>query len=200
MTSNYSKNFSGVILAGGQSNRMGFPKACLLLKGKRMIDIILEVFHPLFDEILIVTHDKKRLSEFKGIKVIEDLVKGYGPLGGIYTGLKAISNDKAFFVACDMPLLHNELIKKILNTSMQNDYQCVVPCTPDKIEPLHAVYSNKILRTIEDLLKGKDFSINQLLKRCRCKYVRACKSESSSFFNINTPEDLRALESYENKI
>ena len=187
------KYFAGVILAGGQSSRMGFPKAFLTIKGKRAIDIILEVFHSLFEEIFIVTDDKNRFVGFKDVEVIEDLIKDCGPLGGIYTGLKAISKDKAFFVACDMPLLSSELIKKMLNASSENDYGCIVPYTSKGVEPLHAVYSKKILQIIEDLLRGNDFSVNQLLKRCKCKHIKVNSQEAASFFNVNTQEELRQL-------
>ncbi|MBU1913562.1 MAG: molybdenum cofactor guanylyltransferase MobA [Candidatus Omnitrophica bacterium] len=191
---------TGVILAGGRSSRMGRPKALLTVNGKRMIDIILEVFHSLFNEIFIVTDDKNNFVEFKDVKIVEDSISGYGPLGGIYTGLKSISNDKAFFVACDMPFLHIGLIKRLLNISKENGCDCVVPYTSRSIEPLHAVYSSKILGKIEHLLKEKEFSLNQLLKRCNCEYIKVKKGEYLSFFNVNTPEDLKELNAYESKI
>jgi len=186
-------DFSGVILAGGRSSRMGHPKAFLPLKGRRMIDIILEVFYSLFDEILIVTDDTTKFVDFRGVEVIQDLVKGCGPLGGIYTGLKAISREKAFLVACDMPFLHSELIERLLLASVENKYDCVVPSSFKGSEPLHAVYSTRILPIIEDLLRGKDLSLNQLLKRCHCKYVKVENKDISSFVNVNTPEQLQKV-------
>ncbi len=176
--------------------RMGQAKPNLLLKGRRLIDIILEVFKPLFEEIFIVTDDRRRFTEFTESKVVEDLVKGYGPLAGIYTGLKAISNEQAFFVACDMPFLRKDLIKRLLNTSLEEDCDVVVPYTSRGIEPLHAVYSKKNLRILADLLKGQDFSITCLLNRCKCKYIAVNKEEESSFFNLNTPEDLEKISSH----
>ena len=80
------QGISGLILAGGQSRRMGFPKPFLTVEGKRIINTTLKVFKSLFEEIFIVTGDKNHLLQFKGIKVVEDLIKESGPLGGIYTG------------------------------------------------------------------------------------------------------------------
>ncbi len=88
---------AGVVLAGGKSKRMGFPKELLTINGKRVISRILDVLKSFFEEILIVTNDKELFREFKEIKIVEDLVKGYGPLGGIYTGLKTITKQWGFF-------------------------------------------------------------------------------------------------------
>jgi len=187
-------DFAGVILAGGQSSRMGFPKEALKFKGKKVMDIILDIFRPLFGEILIITDDKNRLTEFKHARVIEDLVKGCGPLGGIYTGLKAASKDWAFFVACDMPFLHTALINRLLNNSKKGEYSCIIPYTEKGIEPLHAVYSKAVLPELENILDKGEFSIRQLLRNCNCKYIKSNKNESSSFCNINTPEDLKKME------
>ena len=186
-------NIAGVILAGGKSSRMGSAKPFLTVEGRRIIDSTLEIFNSIFDEILIVTDDKNRFMEFKDVKVIEDLVKGYGPLAGIYTGLKTISKDKAFFVACDMPFLDKVLIKNLLDISFTNDCDAVVPCTSRGIEPLHAVYSKRTVGIIEDLLEGDDLSIRSFFKRCNCKYIEIETKRYQSFFNVNTPEDLRVL-------
>ena len=96
---------------------MGFPKPFVDINGKRLIDIALEKLKLFFEEILIVTNDKQPFIGFKDVKLAEDLVKECGPLAGIYTGLKSISSPKAFFVACDMPFLHNGLIERLLNIS-----------------------------------------------------------------------------------
>ena len=54
------KDIAGAILAGGGNSRMGAPKAFLSVKGRRIIDTILEIHKTFFDEILIVTDDESR--------------------------------------------------------------------------------------------------------------------------------------------
>lgn len=188
------KDYAGVILAGGKSSRIGSPKESLMYKKKKLYEIILEIFNSLFDEMLIVTDNQRRFPELEEVKIVEDLVKNKGPLVGIYTGLKSISKSKAFFVACDMPLLQPDLIKKILTASQEDDCECVVPCTSKGIEPLHAVYSNKIIPRIEHLLKGKDLSVRKLLNNCKCKYINLEKQDEPFLANINTLEDLKKLQ------
>ena len=122
---------------------------------------------------------------------MEDLVKECGPLGGIYTGLKKMSKESAFFIACDMPFLHNGLIEKILDATAEGDMQdAILPLVDGEIAPLCAVYSKKILLKIKIALKQKRLSIKDFLKDCHCKYIEVSKDERKAFLNINTPEDL----------
>lgn len=172
---------------------MGIPKANLLLNGKRIIDIILDALEPLFDEIFIVTDDKTKFEKIKGVKVIEDLVKGSGPLAGIYTGLKISSNNLAFVSACDMPFLRKGLIKRLLDIALEDKYDCIVPKSSRGIEPLHAVYARNNLPLIERLLKEGTFSVRELFNRCNCKYLEVDQKQARSFVNLNTPQDLKEI-------
>ncbi len=193
-------DFSGVILAGGRSKRMGFPKAFLSINGKRVIDYIVDTFNILFDEIFIITDDKDRFAGFKGVGVIEDLVKGCGPLGGIYTGLNVISNDRAFFAACDMPFLHIGFMCRLLDISRGRGHSCTVPYSEKGIEPLHAVYSRSTLQKLKVSLNRGELSVMKFLNKCNCRYINVRKEELRSFFNINTQDDLRRIRSYESKV
>ena len=224
------RNISGIILAGGKSRRMGAFKPFLEIEGKRMIDVIIDNLRPFFREIIIVTDDKDKflyeisklpltsirgnenslkgggrwgcnLSEYKKIKVVEDLVKDCGPLGGIYTGLKKMSEERGFFVACDMPFLHNGLIKRILDATAKDSMQdAALPYVGGELEPLCAVYSKRILPKIKIALKQKKLSIKDFLKDCRCKYIEVREDERRSFVNINTLEDLKRAIEDEGKI
>ncbi len=185
------RNISGIILAGGKSRRMGFFKPFLIVDGRRMIDVIIDKLKPFFGEIMIVTNRKDNFLNFKDVRVVEDLVKDCGPLGGIYTGLKKMSKERGFFVACDMPFLHNGLIKRILDTARSSREDAILPCAEGKIEPLHSVYSKIVLPKIKIAIEQKRLSMKDFLKDCRCKYVEVREDERKSFANINTREDLK---------
>ena len=187
------RNVSGIILAGGKSRRMGVFKPFLLIEGRRMIDVIIDKLRPFFGEIMIVTDNKNKFLGFKDVRVVEDLVKECGPLGGIYTGLKEMSDESGFFIACDMPFLHNGLIERILDATVEGGriQEVVLPLVEGKIEPLHSVYSKRILPKIKTALEQKRLSIKDFLKDCRCKYVEVREDERKSFANINTREDLK---------
>lgn len=188
------KEVAGAILAGGESRRMGFPKQLLTLKDRRIVEHVLDVLKFFFDEILIITDNKNRFAGFKGVEIVEDIIKGCGPLGGIYTGLKRSSRDRVFFVACDMPFLHNGLMERLLRTSRDESFDCIIARSDKGIEPLHGIYSRNILSTIEESLDKGELSVSGILAKSDCRYIKARKDEIASFSNINTPEDLGEIE------
>ena len=92
---------SAVILAGGESRRMGRDKAEIVFKDKRTIDIMAEKLRS-FDEIFI---SADKTYEADGCKNISDIYKGKGPAAGILSALKEMKADALFVTACDMPLI-----------------------------------------------------------------------------------------------
>lgn len=184
-----SNNISGVVLAGGRNSRMGCPKAFLEIGGKKMIDIILEKLRQFSAEVIIVTDKKEDFVDYE-CKVIQDIIEGCGPLGGIYTGLREISGEAGFFVACDTPYLRGDLLSRLIAEVDLTRYECIVPKHSKGIEPLHAIYSREILPKVERALSSGKLSFRELFADCSCKYIDVDESEISSFVNINTPEDL----------
>ena len=180
---------SGVILAGGRNSRMGCRKAFLEIGGKKMIDVILGKLRQFFAEVIIVT-DKKGDFVHHECRVIEDIIEGCGPLGGVYTGLREIAGGAGFFVGCDMPYLHERLVSRLIAEVDLARYECIVPKHSKGIEPLHAIYSRQILPKVERALSSGKLSFRELFADCSCKYIDVDETEISSFVNINTPEDL----------
>jgi len=186
------KEISGVLLAGGKNSRIGgINKSFLKLKGERIIDSILKTFLLLFNEIVIVTNSPDEFKEFEDVKIVADLIKDCGPLGGIYTGLKTMSNDKGLFAACDMPFLEEGLLRKLLDISENSEDCAVIPCEQAGLQPLCAVYPKKALAAIEKALSEGRLAIRDFLKDFPCKLVNVNSKQSRAFYNINTPEDLR---------
>jgi molybdopterin-guanine dinucleotide biosynthesis protein A len=183
-------NISGAILAGGKSSRMGINKAFLDVKGKRIIDRIIDLFSALFTEIIIVTENSHNFKEFRNAHIVEDIYKLQGPLGGIYTGLKESFTENVFFTACDMPFLHIGLISRLCVVADSGLYDCVIPCSSRGIEPLCGIYNKNILELLYASIVSKDLAVKSCLSKCRCKYLETSLEESISFYNINTKEDL----------
>ncbi|MEI6704326.1 MAG: molybdenum cofactor guanylyltransferase, partial [Deltaproteobacteria bacterium] len=93
-------NVAGVILAGGESNRMGRNKALLEVHGERMIETAYRRIAELFDEVLLVTNSPE-VYDFIPCRKIADIYTGMGPLGGIHAALSGCTADRAFVTACD---------------------------------------------------------------------------------------------------
>lgn len=190
--SNYG-DFSAVVLAGGKSTRMGFPKSRLMVGSKNIVQAAVEILRQIFPEVLIVGNKLEGICEEQGIKKVEDIIKNCGPMGGILTGLKVISREVGFFVACDMPHIRQDLIRRLVDTATDCRFDCLVPSHGGGLEPLHALYSKKILPEMEKAIRENRLSLVNLLKKCNCKYLPVKEEEAISFTNINTPFDLEKL-------
>jgi len=187
---------TGIILAGGKNLRMGKNKAFIEVNGQRLIDRTKNLFVELFDEVLLVTNSPRDYLDLN-LRLVADLWPGKGALGGIYTGLFHASHSHAFVAACDMPLLNKALISRL--AALSPGYDIVIPKTEDGFQPLHAVYSQKCLPFMENLLRENNLKIIDFFPRVRKREVPTeeilpLDPQLISFLNINTPEDLVRVE------
>ena len=179
------QNISALILAGGKSCRMGADKALLEAGGITIVERILRQLRELFPEVLISANNPQKFS-FLGVRVVEDLCPGAGPIAGIAAGLSAAANELLFVTACDIPEIDIAFVQKLL--ALAPEYEIVVPVTADgHYEPLHAVYRRSVLGRIEELLSQGVFKIIELYDRCETQEVYA--SSRTPLRNLNTRED-----------
>jgi molybdopterin-guanine dinucleotide biosynthesis protein A len=187
---------TGVILAGGKSTRYGKNKAFQTVNGIPLIEMVLSVMGSLFEELIIIANTPHSYSHLE-LPVYEDLIVGLGPLGGILTGLTAVSREAAFFVACDMPSLNTALIRHMV--TCKDGFDAVVPRISGQMEALHALYRTTCIPVIRSLIDARKYQVIRFFPEVSVRYVdeneiRQFDPELSSFFNINTPQELKKLE------
>jgi molybdopterin-guanine dinucleotide biosynthesis protein A len=186
---------TGVILAGGQSSRMGSNKALLPYRGSRFIVAIYRQLAALCDDMLVVTNSPEQYS-FLNCRMVGDIHPGMGALAGLHSGLAGSRTPHIFAVACDMPYLNDTLIRALIAQRHRGDV--IIPESENGLEPLHAVYSKSCLTAMEAaLLTGRkrliSFFPEVQVKRFSCREVRTMDPDLDSFCNINTPADYFAL-------
>jgi molybdopterin-guanine dinucleotide biosynthesis protein A len=191
------EHIAGVILAGGLSTRYGHDKAFVQIGGVPLIERITEEMRRIFMRVILVTNQKKEF-EYLELPMIEDIIKGLGPIGGIYTGLSSISEQAGFFVACDMPLLHEGLIRYMIEVI--DNHAAVVPSVGKWVEPLHALYARSCLGPIKGLIDEKCYQVRRFYDLVPVRYVREDEirlfcSPDEAFLNINTPEEFARIQS-----
>jgi molybdopterin-guanine dinucleotide biosynthesis protein A len=183
----------GVILAGGQSSRMGTNKALLELAGEPLVQRLAVRFRSWFEQVLIVTNTPETY-DFLGLPMVGDRVPGLGPLGGLEAGLRASRFDHAFFCAVDMPFVNEGLVRHML--TLASDYDIVVPVLGGEFEPMHAVYSKGCLPAITANLDARRLRLISFFDAVRRREITEEEigrfgDPARLFFNCNTPEDLQ---------
>jgi molybdenum cofactor guanylyltransferase len=189
------EGITGIILAGGKSSRYGKNKAFVEINGVRLIERVIRVLGSLFKRLMIITNSPGEYAYLQ-LPMAEDIIKGLGPIGGIYTGLEMITDEAAFFVACDMPFLNEELIRHII--AQKSDFDAIVPQIGRKTEALHALYSKRCLPAIREIIDVREYQIIKFFTKIRVKFldereIRTFDPLLRSFFNINRPDELQEI-------
>ena len=127
-----------LVLAGGQSLRMGVPKAFVRLNGIPLIEHVVERLVPIFSAVYIVGRDMRGLS-YLGLPVIEDVGPHQGPLMGLYSGLVKSEAEWCFAVGCDMPFLSASVIDYMATALDSGDIGAAK--MDGRVQPLHTFYS-----------------------------------------------------------
>ncbi len=179
------------ILTGGLSKRFGKDKMKEpLINGKRMPCYIGEKLKILSDDLFTVG---KKVCDFKNYK---DLKMVNSPLSGIYTALYYSKHEYVFIVAGDLPFLNVGVVKILLKKLENNEVDVITPFVKGFFEPLFSVYRKSLIKKIDEMLKEKDFKVNNLISSSRYLKVpedeiKKVDKELTSFLNINTPDDLK---------
>jgi molybdenum cofactor guanylyltransferase len=182
-------NYSAIILAGGQNKRFGgFDKAMVRVFGKRMVDRVIGELQKLFPEIILVTNFPEKFSDYSGIKIISDVIKKAGPLGGLHAALKIITGDAVFLVSCDMPFIHHEIIKGQILEFEKSGRKVLIPRHGEFMEPMHAFISTGLSSELDEYLahSGKRKLLDFLLQQEPAIWTPDIQIDSKNpFTNIN---------------
>jgi molybdenum cofactor guanylyltransferase len=182
-----------IILAGGQSSRMGFNKALLDFNGKPLIHVLVERILPVTDHILISSNDDS-CYRFLNIPVVPDQYRGQGPLAGLHAAMHRDICTDYLVLACDLPNLQTPFLNRLI--SFVKGFDAAIPRTSDGLaHPLCAVYRRTCLPSVEKaLLRGANKVIETFLNNSlNIRWIAPDEGqfENTDLANINTPEDLR---------
>ncbi len=187
-------SISAIVLAGGESRRLGTRKHLLQFGGQTLVQIIVDRLSQVTDDIIIVASPREAPElGVPGARVIADDIPGRGPLSGLHAGLRAANSDRALLVAGDMPFLSVPLLHHLSQLGPTAD--AVVPEIAGDVEPLLAVYARTCLPAVEELLTRDGASMRDLLQRVDTSLVpehevRSFDPGGLSWFNLNTAEDV----------
>jgi molybdopterin-guanine dinucleotide biosynthesis protein A len=200
------KKWVSILLAGGQSRRMGRSKACLKLEGKTIIEHLVCRVQPFSRQVIIVSNDqdevflKDLFASSAFVHVIKDdpRFKGEGPLAGIYTGMALEESERYFVGACDLANIDSTYLKGLHSLSFSHTvYDAYIPVSEGRIQPLAAVYGNHS-ELIESLLLQGKRRLHDLLQEIVAysipdKEWALWTDNDQPFFNMNVPEEYEEI-------
>lgn len=182
---------TALILAGGESRRMGQDKAKLLLGERTLLQSVVATLQPLFAEVIVSVRQPRHEIDLP--QVCDDQLHN-GPLAGLVAGLERASTPWIFALACDMPFITPAVIEYL--AQQRADCQAVVPMVNGYPQPLAAFYAASCLPMVHDCLNGSGkHSLRELLERLQVRYVNEAELLKAdpmlaSFFDLDTPQDV----------
>ena len=164
-------------------------KSLLPIHGVPLVQRIYRQLEPHFHEVIISAEDTAKHA-FLGARVIPDEAPGQGPTMGILTSLEASTDDLNFVVACDIPDINIDAVRRLIHDAQ--GYDAVVPTTTGgRIETLFAVYRKATIPVFRAFLEAGDRKILLAFDRFNVRY--ADFGDAPWLKNLNTPEEYDAF-------
>ncbi|MGL6100286.1 MAG: molybdenum cofactor guanylyltransferase [Fusobacteriaceae bacterium] len=191
-----NKKISYLILAGGKGSRMGYlDKALLKYDDKQnFLEKILSALDE-NHEILISKNNDFEIND-KRIKVIHDIFKDCGPLGGIHSGFVHSLSDYIFVLTCDTPNITRDFLKYVLAHLDSNFDGMIVRDGSGRIHPLCGIYKRTLFSNIEKNLKSDNFKILNIFEDKKLKILDIFQTDlnlEEILYNVNTPSEFEKI-------
>jgi molybdenum cofactor guanylyltransferase len=162
-------SLAGIVLCGGESSRMGSPKAWLDFGGETLLARTVRAVAAAASPVVVVAAPGQDLPPLPaGVAIVRDAVAGRGPLQGLAAGLAAIAPHApaAFVSSTDAPFLHPAFIRR-LAALLDEDHDAVVPRAGGRLHPLAAVYALAARAAIDAMLVEGSLRLTLLAGRVR---------------------------------
>ncbi|ORB83233.1 molybdenum cofactor guanylyltransferase [Mycobacterium kansasii] len=185
-------SLGGVVLAGGESRRMGRDKATLPLPGvtTTLVEHVVGVVGQRCEPVIVMAAPGQPLPPLQAT-VLRDEVRGLGPLPATGRGLRAAAAAGArfaFVCAVDMPLLTVELIDDLVRRAVQTNAEVVLPWD-GRSHYLAAVYRTELADRVDALVAAGERKMSAFVDACDAQ--RIVMPDSGSLSNVNTAAELR---------
>ena len=191
---------SAVILAGGRAIRMsGLDKGLVQWREKPLISHVIDRLIPQVDEIIINANRDIYCYQALGYSVMQDETADFiGPLAGITLGLKHAKNDYLLTVPCDSPLLPFDLAQRLASSLLEKNADIAIAASNGNVYPVFCLCKKTVLPNLTSYMQQGGRKVSAWQKSLHYVEVdfspSAYQADTDAFININTFEELAALE------
>ena len=191
---------SAIILAGGQSSRMGQDKALLPIQGVPLLQFVYSIAESCADKVYVVTPWPERYQELlPACQFIREMPPNHGPLVGFAQGFAQVQTDWVLLLACDLPRLRVEILQEWIAGLNSVGTFALLPRHAKGWEPLCGFYHRNCLPALSDFINQGGRSFQQWLAQHPVQLL-PLPEDDQMLFNCNTSLDLDTINSRSNKI
>lgn len=180
----------GLVLAGGESRRMGRDKALLERGGQSQLAHIVTLLEQVADEVFVSTRSKQQSDpERSRYRQIVDRCDGIGPVAGILSALHEHPQADWLIVACDLPNIDTGTLRYLLDNAAPGKPFTAFKSSYDGLpEPLCALYRPAAAAIVAQFVDDGIVCPRKILIRSDTHLLE--QPDPRALDNINTPEDL----------
>ena len=185
--------FSAVLLAGGESRRMGRDKATIVFGGELLWRRQIELLRGLRPEKIFVSVRQEPSWRPLNAELLLDEPPSRGPLSGVTKALERMQTSHLGVLAVDMPFMTGEQMRTLWSLAVIG--RGVLPMVDDRAEPLAAIYPREASSDFVAALGSDDFSLQRLsynlVEAGKLQVLRVSPADEGLYRSMNEPGDLQ---------
>jgi len=175
-----------LVLAGGDSRRMGRPKPWVEVGGTVLLRYVVERLAPAFSEVMVSFSEPEQMEQLVPYRVVFDRKRAAGPLAGLEAGLMAARHEVLFAVACDMPYVTRPVAEIAVAAARSCD--AAIPRHDGLFEPVCGAYRKTSLPAIVGALDAGNYTAHDVVEVMDVTWLEGL--DPAQFESLNTPADL----------
>ncbi len=188
-------DFTGIVLAGGKSSRMGREKGLISYRGMTLVERAANILAPFCKEVVLSTNQQ----DFNSLpyRKIPDLQQDKGPMMGLYSCMMACSGTNFFVLPADNVFVTSEFFSFVLD-KLKNELAAIPWFEGNLLEPLIGYYHRDMLIPMEKHMVQGKYKLPDLLAECHILKLDVASGfelfTRNYFRSINHPDDLVLLQ------
>ena len=174
-----------LVLAGGQSRRMGRPKPWIEVGSTVLLRYVVERLSPAFSEVMVSFAEPEQMEQLVPYRVVFDRKRSAGPLAGLEAGLLAAHHSVLFAVGCDMPYVEPSTAE--LAVAAARNCDAAIPRHDGLYEPVCGAYRKTALPAIAHALDAGNYVAHDVAEYLEVTWLEGL--DPTQFESLNTPGD-----------
>ncbi len=186
-----SPELYGLVLAGGESNRMGRDKGLIEYFGKPHREYLYELLIKPIGKVFYSIRPGQKNGP-AGKPVVEDTITGLGPFGALISAFREYPNNAWLVLATDLPLIKEKMIDQLIRGRNPSKIATAFYNPETGLpEPLIAIWEPKAFPVLLDFLALGYSCPRKVLIHSDIELLQA--EEPDALINVNDPESYKAI-------